>query len=263
MSTRRRDLLISRLNEIASSLARSEKAVALIGLGSAGLEVERLDDYSDLDFFAVVEAGCKNEFLNSLAWLSSICPIAYCYRNTPDGYKVLFEDGVFGEFAVFEEAELRHIPFAPGRIVWKKASARESLAVPQQVRNSWENPSLEWSLGEALTSLYVGLCRLRRGEKLSAMRLIQCYAVDRILELSERIEPATSSSRDAFVLERRYEQRHPAIAKALPAFSQGYERSVESARAVLNFVESHFEINRFLKRAILDLCDRHPSSGSQ
>jgi lincosamide nucleotidyltransferase B/F len=163
MSTRRRDLLISRLNEIASSLARSEKAVALIGLGSAGLEVERLDDYSDLDFFAVVEAGCKNEFLNSLAWLSSICPIAYCYRNTPDGYKVLFEDGVFGEFAVFEEAELRHIPFAPGRIVWKKASARESLAVPQQVRNSWENPSLEWSLGEALTSLYVGLCRLRRG----------------------------------------------------------------------------------------------------
>jgi hypothetical protein len=262
ISTKRRELLISRLNEIGSSLARSEKAIALIGLGSAGLEVDRLDDYSDLDFFAVVEAGFKNEFLDSLAWLSSICPLVYCHRNTPDGYKVLFEDGVFGEFAVFEEAELCNIPFAPGRIVWKKASARDSLAVPQQVKGTWENPSPEWSLGEALTSLYVGLCRLRRGEKLSAMRLVQSYAVDRILELSERIEPATSSSRDVFAVERRYEQRFPSIAQALPAFSQGYERSAESARAILKFVESHFEVNPFLKRAILDLCDRHPSVGS-
>ena len=52
------------------------------------------------------------------------------------------------------------------------------------------DPSPEWSLGEALTNLYVGLSRLRRGEKLSAMRLIQYHAVDRILELSEKIEPA-------------------------------------------------------------------------
>jgi lincosamide nucleotidyltransferase len=91
---------------------------------------------------------------------------------------------------------------------------------------------------------------------------VQSYAVDRILELSERIEPATSSSRDVFAVERRYEQRFPSIAQALPAFSQGYERSAESARAILKFVESHFEVNPFLKRAILDLCDRHPSVGS-
>ena len=256
MTTRKRDLLISRLNEIGSSLSRSGKAVALIGLGSVGLESDRLDDYSDLDFFAIVEAGFRDEFLNDLAWLSATCPIAFRYRNTPDGYKVLFEDGVFGEFAVFEEAELRNIPFAPGRIVWKKAGVRDSLSLPQQVTKAWENPSLEWSLGEALTNLYVGLGRLRRGERLSAMRLIQYHAVDRILELSEKIEPAVSPSRDVFAAERRYEQRHPSIAEDLPAFSQGYERSVESARAILNFLESHFEVNSSLKRAILHLCDR-------
>ena len=83
----KQDLLISRLNEIGSSLARSEKAVALIGLGSAGVELDRLDNYSDLDFFAVVEVGFKREFLDSLVWLSSICPIAYSFRNTPDGYE--------------------------------------------------------------------------------------------------------------------------------------------------------------------------------
>ncbi|MGB7790043.1 MAG: hypothetical protein WBL39_02430, partial [Terrimicrobiaceae bacterium] len=174
---------------------------------------------------------------------------------TPDGYKVLFEDEVFGEFAVFEEFELGNIPFAPGRIVWKKAGVRDSLALPQRGRNAWQNPSPEWSLGEALTNLYVGLSRLRRGEKLSAMRLIQYHAVDRILELSEKIEPPASASRDLFAVERRYEQRHPSVAEALPAFSQGYERSVESARAILKFLESHFEVNSSLKRAILHLCD--------
>jgi hypothetical protein len=254
MSISKQEILISRLNEIGSSLARSGKAIALIGLGSVGVEVDRLDDYSDLDFFAVVEAGFKGEFLDDLAWLSSTCPIAYRYRNTPDGYKVLFEDGVFGEFAVFEEAELRDIPFAPGRIVWKKAGVRDSLALPQQARNTWEDPSLEWSLGEALTNLYVGLSRLRRGEKLSAMRLIQYHAVDRLLELSERIEPAASPSRDIFAVERRYEQRYRSIAEALPEFSQGYERSVESATAILKFLERHFEVNSFLKDAILHLC---------
>jgi hypothetical protein len=43
------------LNAVGSSLTRSNKAIALIGLGSVGVEADRLDDYSDLDFFGVVE----------------------------------------------------------------------------------------------------------------------------------------------------------------------------------------------------------------
>jgi hypothetical protein len=95
-------LLLSRLDEIGAALARSNKALALIGLGSAGLETDRLDRYSDLDFFAIVENGRKRDFLDGLSWLGDIRPIAYSFRNTPDGHKVLFEDGVFCEFAVFD-----------------------------------------------------------------------------------------------------------------------------------------------------------------
>ena len=255
MGNRRQDLLLSRLNEIGASLAQSNKAVALIGLGSVGVEVDRLDDFSDLDFFAIVETGLKSEFLDHLGWLSSICPIVYSFRNTPDGYKLLFEDGVFCEFAVFEEPELRHIPFAPGRIVWKRPGVSDALALPQLASNVQENPTLEWSLGEALTNLYVGVCRFRRGEKLSAFRLIQCYAVDRVLELAERIEPSTRSPRDVFAPERRYEQRHPSIAEALPSFMQGYERNIESARAILDFLERHFEVDQSFKQMLLDLFD--------
>jgi hypothetical protein len=53
--------------------------------------------------------------------------------------------------------------------------------------------------------------------------------------------------------ERRFEARFPGIAAALPDFIQGYERSRESARAILNFLEQHFEINAAMKQAILDL----------
>ena len=248
-------LLLSRLDEIGASLARSGKAKALIGLGSVGLETERLDRYSDLDFFAIAEDGHKREFLEDLSWLGDIRPLAYAFRNTPDGYKVLFEDGVFCEFAVFEEPELRYIPFAPGRMVWKKEGTPDELRFPQRAQPVPEERSVEWSLGEALTNLYTGLGRYRRGEKLAAMRLIQVFAVDRLLELAERIEPPAASLRDPFALERRYEQRNPWIAPALPSFAQGYDRGVESARAILAFLEERFEVNPAIRRGILELCE--------
>jgi hypothetical protein len=47
--------LLYRLDEIGKSLEKSGHALALIGLGSVGLELERLDQYSDLDFFVIVQ----------------------------------------------------------------------------------------------------------------------------------------------------------------------------------------------------------------
>ena len=39
--------LLKRLDEIGQSLERSGHALALLGLGSVGLELDRLDSYSD------------------------------------------------------------------------------------------------------------------------------------------------------------------------------------------------------------------------
>lgn len=55
MTVSRPELLLARLDEIGAALARSNRALALLGLGSVGLELERLDRYSDLDFFAIVD----------------------------------------------------------------------------------------------------------------------------------------------------------------------------------------------------------------
>lgn len=251
--------LLTRLDAIGHALEQTTHALALIGLGSVGQELDRLDEFSDLDFFVVVEPGRKKEYLDHLGWLSAAAPLAYSFRNTPDGFKALFEDGIFCEFAVFEETELRIIPYAPGRIVWKRPDVDEALARPAAPGPApLPERSLEWLIGEALTNLYVGLNRHRRGEKLSATRFIQVYAVDRVMELARRIEHEQPAHRDPFAGERRFEQRFATLARQLPDFMQGYDHNPESARAILAFLSRHFSVNPAMKRAVLALCEAAP-----
>lgn len=247
--------LLTRLDNIGRSLAQSGHALALIGLGSVGLETERLDAYSDLDFFVIVETGYKARYIDNLDWLHSLCPIAYHFRNSPDGHKVLYQDGIFCEFAVFEQPELSTIPFAQGRIIWKQSQIDEAIGQPTLVNPPARPPDVDWLLGEAITNLYVGLGRFRRGEKLSAMRFIQHYAVDRVLELAVLLEPERALSKDRFANERRIEQRFPQLAQALPTFVQGYERSAQSAVAILHFLEEHFVVNQAIADAIRRLSE--------
>jgi lincosamide nucleotidyltransferase B/F len=247
------DALLARLDAIGQSLEKSGHALALIGLGSVGVEVERLDEYSDLDFFAIVEEGYKSRYIDNLDWLRSLCPIAYHFRNSADGYKLLFQDDIFCEFAVFEQSELRTIPFAKGRVIWKQPHIEGTIGVPVAASAPARQPDVEFLIGEALTNLYVGLGRFRRGEKLSAARFIQQYAVDRIVALAPLLEKEQGASKDDFSSERRFEQRFPVIAQSLPRFILGYEHSVESALAILAFLEQHFDVNRAIADAIRHL----------
>lgn len=245
--------LLERLDAIGESLKASGNALALLGLGSVGTETVRLDAYSDLDFFAIVREGFKAHYIHNLDWLSKVQPITYAFRNTDDGYKVLFVDDIFCEFAVFEPHELAHIPFSAGRIVWKADDFDESLCIPQPSTPPTPKPT-EFHLGEALTNLYVGMGRYHRGEKLSAARFIQNYAVDHILQLAEQIEMAQFVFIDQYNPERRFEKRFPNIATHLPSFIQGYDRSPESALAILEFLEAHFEVNQAIAARIRALC---------
>jgi catechol 2,3-dioxygenase-like lactoylglutathione lyase family enzyme len=244
--------LLQRLDEIGRSLERSGHALALIGLGSVGLELERLDEHSDLDFFAIVEDCFKQSYLQDLSWLAAPAPLAYVFRNTRDGFKALYEDGIFCEFAVFEITELEGIPFAAGRVVWKAAHIADSIAQPAGSQPIHEF-NLEHNLGEALTNLYIGLKRLKRGETLSAMRFVQGYALDRVLELADHLEPVQAGVlRDPFSRERRIEQRLPTLAAHLAGFAQGYEGIAPSALAILDWLEANFSIDPGMARAIRD-----------
>jgi hypothetical protein len=246
--------ILKRLDEIGQSLERSGHALALIGLGSAGIELERLDDYSDLDFFVVVEPDYKPSYLDDLAWLSAINRIAYHFPNTKDGFKLLFADGIFCEFAVFEPDELQAIPLAGSRIVWQKLQLPETLNPIKKTNANLQKHSHEWLIGEALKNLYVGLGREKRGEHLSAMRFIQGYAVDRLLELAETIADPQPVPADEYALERRFEQRFPGLASHAPGWLQGYKRNRESALEILAFLQQNFDINPAMAEAIRRLC---------
>lgn len=245
--------LLERLDAIGESLKASGNALALLGLGSVGTETARLDAYSDLDFFAIVREGFKARYIDNLDWLSNVHLIAYAFRNTDDGYKVLFEDDIFCEFAVFEPQELAHIPFSSGRLVWKADDFDESLCQPGLPTPEFVK-SVEFHLGEALTNLYVGMGRYHRGEKLSAARFVQNYALDHILQLAAQIESPQPTLVDQYNAERRFEQRFPNIAAHMPAFVQGYDRSPQSALAILEFLEAHFDVNRAIAARIRASC---------
>ena len=251
----RHQQLLTRLDEIGQALAQSGRALALIGLGSVGEELHRMDDYSDLDFFAIVETGYKRRYIDNLDWLRNIAPIAYHFLNSPDGYKLLFADGIFCELAVFEVQEMETIPFAPGRVVWRREDAPDNLHRPAKEPVHGERRPIDFLVGEAVTNLYVGMGRDKRGERLSAARFIQGYAVDRLVELTDHIEPGQNATRDIFVNERRFEARHPIVAKELPSWVQGYERNRESALAILSFLEEHFEVNAAMADVIRNLCE--------
>lgn len=150
--------------------------------------------------------------------------------------------------------KLADIPFAPGRTVWRREDAPETIHHPAKEPLRAERRTTEFPVGEAVTNLYVGMGRDKRGEKLSAMRFIQGYAVDRLLELSEYIEPEQDVPRDIFANERRFEARHASVARELPVWMQGYERNREAALAILSFLERHFEINKAMADAVRELC---------
>lgn len=247
-----KELLLSRLIQIAQSLEQSKRALALIGLGSIGLELERLDTHSDLDFFVIAEAGFKQEFLEQLDWLIRLAPIAYVFQNSADGHKLLYKDGVFCEFAIFEIHELSKIQFSPGRIIWKKPEILENIAIPK-LEIPQHQHSLEWNLGEALTNILIGLKRFYRGEKLTAARFVQQYALDRVLELHQSLQASEQPFRDPFNPERRLEQRYPEFAAHISEFVQGYERTPESALALVNWLEQHFAVNNAIVQMIRDL----------
>ncbi|MGE6486711.1 hypothetical protein [Paenisporosarcina sp. NPDC076898] len=253
---RKQDLLY-RLDAIGQSLERTGGALLLFGLGSVGIELERLDDYSDLDFFVIVKPKYKSRFIEQLDWLESVHPLAFTFRNTKDGHKIFFEDGIYAEFAIFEEKEMEQIAFSEGRIVWQDANfSHNNLHIPS-IKNVSSNKdrSLDYSLNEALTNLYVGLCRYARGEKLSALKFVQGEAIENILNVLHLLEPEVDYFPDVFSNERRLEKRFPRFEQVIGDMMQGYKYVPESALHILKYLEDVFPVNQRMGEEIRRLAN--------
>lgn len=248
-----KEKLHRRLEEISQSARKTGKVRALLGFGSVA-ELERMDVYSDLDFIVVAKKGCKWELIEDLAWLTSVAPVGYFYLFTQDGYRLFFKDGIFCDFGILEEEEVKQMSHGGGRVIWSEEDFDPDICRPTYQGN-FGKIDINRAVGEGLTNLYVGLCRFARGEKLAAARCIQNEALAQVLACAHLIEEENSCYRDVFQNERRFEKRFPRLARSLPQMIQGYEKSPESALAILEFMESFYVVNPYMKELIENLAN--------
>lgn len=248
--------LLQRLDALGQVLNKKGGALALLGLGSVGIETERLDEYSDLDFFVIVTPGYKQRYIEQLDWLEDTHPLAYYFMNSHVGYKIMFEDGIYGEFAIFEEWELEQAAYSEGRIIWKDTSfGNDNIVKPLDHFPIIKQESIDFAINEALTNLYVGLGRYARGEKLSGTKFIQSYAVDGLISVMHLLEQEVEYYPDRFGNERRIEKRYPNFANNLGNMIQGYDKVPESAIQILNYIENIFPVNARLSSEIRKLAE--------
>jgi len=243
--------LLLRLDDLGAVLARRGDVIALIGLGSVGVDLDRLDDHSDLDFFVIVEDGARQRYLDSIDWLEELSPVAFSFPNTLDGRKVLFADGLYAEYAVFTLDGIAACASPAGRIVWQRPDAPAGLEAPRLVPGSSPYETVQWQANEALTNLYIGLHRDARGETLSATRLIQTHAVDRVLTIAG-LHAGGTGQQDLFAVERGAE-RHFGAGVPLAAMVPGYDHNREAALAILAWLEAHTGVDPALATAIREL----------
>ena len=122
--------LLAFLDRLGGVLDARGDAVALLGLGSVGRDLHRLDEHSDADFFVVVDdEAARDRYLADIDWLDAAQPVVWSFENSDAGRKALLADGLFAEYAVFSLAEMRTAAYPPGRIHWSRADAPAGLEV--------------------------------------------------------------------------------------------------------------------------------------
>jgi len=236
------------LIDMGHHLEKQEETLCLLGLGSMA-DTERLDEYSDVDFFLIVKDGYKKQYLEDLSWMNK--GITYAFRNTVDGYKVLLDNEVFAEFAVFETAELSQIPFDKGKIIFAKPEF-DLIHIEPKIKQT-QTLDIAFNVNEALTNIYIGLKRDKRGETASAFTFIQVYAASLVLPLFKSLYSEKKITIDPFSYERRIEFRYEESKELLALFKQGYLKNKESAKEMLEFLDTHFAINQSFYEILLKL----------
>ena len=249
--------LMAFLDRLGAVLADRGDAVALLGLGSVGRDLHRLDEHSDADFFVVVDdAAARQRYLDDLDWLDAAQPIVWSFENSPVGRKALLVGGIFAEYAVFSVTDMATAGYPPGRVHWQRADAHAGLETPTAPLPGV--PSLEEQAGEAITNLYVGLHRDLRGERLTATRFIQGYAVDRWVTILGLLGLGRGPQQDVFAVDRGVERRFGPDLLLLADLVPGYEHNAHAARTLLRLMEQHVELDPAMLAAVhgvLELAD--------
>src|ERR1041385_6319682 len=91
---------------LVERVARDDRVLGLVALGSMAERDYAPDEWSDHDFFLIVRGGAQEAFRTGPSWLPEAEEVAFWFRETEHGVKVVYRSGHLLEFAVFDEREL-------------------------------------------------------------------------------------------------------------------------------------------------------------
>ncbi len=180
--------------------------------------------------------------MEDISWLN-VSPIAFSYIETRDGLKVIYEDGILLEFAVFTLDELKQIPFQEGTIYYKKDVINTNDLKPQ-VSLPDKKKDTDKLISNCLSNLYIGMLRELRGEQVAAFLMIQVYATSNLLKVLD------SKQEDPFVVERRIENRLKISYKDL---YPGIKHNKDAVASILKHLNNNDQKYRRLIQMIQDM----------
>lgn len=205
------------LDELTGWAEHHPDVVGLVALGSTAAVGRKPDRWSDHDVWVVVRDGTAEGFRTDTSWLPDPDRIALAYRETAHGGNVIYEDGHFLEFAVFDEAELDIVAGNDARVLVDRADVAARLEGILG-RNSAEPESADTLLGKVLGQVWIGVSRFGRGERQSAHAMVKTHAWTSLLHLVTQCVPSEGADGlDDLDVTRRFELAYPNLAARIEA----------------------------------------------
>ena len=158
------------------TLSADDRVCALVGIGSLA-QPERVDRWSDHDFWVITTAEGQAHFLADLSWLPNHSAIALALRPAPEYYTILYTTGHVAEFAVFALTDLTHGQLDRYWMIFDKNNVKTQIqAIYERTRDKQQTDAVR-TIGHFLVTLCTGAARDARGERLSAHTYIFNYAL--------------------------------------------------------------------------------------
>jgi len=215
------DKFLSYQQQMRENLDAHPDVVGLVFLGSAA-DISRADEWSDHDFFVISKDGLAEGLRQNLQWLPNFDQVALAVRETDHGLKVIYEDGLVLEFAVFQDSELEIAAANAFAVALDKCNLQERMSAIA-AKSVGKAPVLKQEFELFLCQLLIGVGRARRGEQLIAAQHVRSWAINNLLGLVRlNLAPVAGSEpkQDNLNRYRRFEQQYPQLGERLELAQQ-------------------------------------------
>ena len=192
---------------------KNPKIIGLVLVGSTA-ETERVDKWSDHDFFVITESNEQEPLRRDLSWLPNSVEIAFWFRETQHGLKVVYKSGNVLEFAIFDCDELRGCTVNHHRLAYGSEDVQRALVVAKSRLPEVVVGDDLADFRHFLSVLVIQVGRARRGELLTAGQGIRGTAATALLKVLTRRLPYDPQL-DRLDVSRRFEFAHPIIGKVI------------------------------------------------